>query len=131
MKDVVAEPKGNTFIVVWDCEGLEACVDITDKLVQCEDFERESIFERIKHPEVEPRNESLRSITKMIHVMQLRARYNPQRNYEIYKVNTTEGITESDLKNMFEETPQAAADLIRENGDKLYSDRRANERKIL
>lgn len=121
----------NTFIVSWDCEGLEACVDITHKLERCNDFERDSIFERIKNPEVEPHNTALNEITKMIHMMQLRARYNPQRNYEIYKINTTAGITASDLTRMFEDSPQSAADLIRDRGDKLYSDRRTTERKIL
>lgn len=105
-------------------------MDITDDLVRCNEFERESIFERIKNPEIEPRNESLNKITKMIHMMQLRARYNPQRNYEIYKINTTPGIDKDSLIQLFEDDPQAAADLIRDRGDKLYSDRRTTERKI-
>ena len=120
----------NTFILSWDCEGLEACVDITDDLMRCDDFERESIFERIKNPNVEPHNEALNKITKMIHMMQLRARYNPQRNYEIYKINTTPSIDKDSMIRMFEEDPQAAADLIRDRGDQLYSDRRHSPRKI-
>jgi hypothetical protein len=33
------------------------------------------------------------------------------------------GITDQDIRAMFEENPQAMADLIRERGHKIYSDR--------
>jgi chromosome segregation and condensation protein ScpB len=55
--------------------------------------------------------------------LELRARSNTQRHYEIYLVNATEGITADDIREMFERNPQTAADLIRERGHKYYSDR--------
>jgi arsenate reductase-like glutaredoxin family protein len=53
----------------------------------------------------------------------LRARYNSQRHYEIYTVNMDESISEQDIRDMFETSPQGMADLIRERGHKMYSDR--------
>ena len=113
----------NTFIVSWDMTGLEAVVDVTESLRMANDFERESIFMRIKDPHNEPKNKSLNDINQVAHMMMLRARANSQRHYEIYILKTTESITKEDLERMFEDSPQSIVDLIRERGDKLYSDR--------
>lgn len=62
----------------------------------------------------------------------LRARYNPQRHYEIYTVDVDETITAKDMIDMFEEDPQGMADLIRDRGNQLYSDRaQTNKVKIV
>jgi hypothetical protein len=53
----------------------------------------------------------------------LRARYNSQRHYEIYSVEATDGITAEDIREMFETSPQSAADTIRRLGHCLHSDR--------
>lgn len=53
----------------------------------------------------------------------MRARYNPQRHYEIYTVDVDPSITAEDMIDMFTESPQGMADLIRARGNKLYSDR--------
>jgi hypothetical protein len=55
--------------------------------------------------------------------LRLRAQFNPQRHYEIYIVEATDGITEADIRDMFEADPQMAADTIRELGTVFYSDR--------
>jgi len=55
--------------------------------------------------------------------LELRARYNPQRHYEIYIVETDESVTADSLRALFESCPQVAADLIRERGHCYYSDR--------
>jgi hypothetical protein len=54
---------------------------------------------------------------------QLRARFNSHRHYEIYIITATPGITEDDVRDMFEADPQTAADTIRRIGQKYYSDR--------
>ena len=113
----------NTYIISWDMTGLEAVVDVTETLRMANDFERESIFMRIRDPHNEPKNKSLNDINQVAHMMMLRARANSQRHYEIYILKTTEDITKADLERMFEDNPQAIADLIRERGDQLYSDR--------
>ena len=44
-------------------------------------------------------------------------------NFKIYFVIATAGITEADIRDMFEASPQTAADTIRELGTVFYSDR--------
>jgi len=120
------------FILSWDCYGLEACVDITDDVERGNDFERESLFERIKDPETEPHNEYVAKLNKMVHMMQLRARFNPQRNYEIYMIDATDGVSKEDIEQWFEDSPQAAADRCREIGTQLLSHRETNpERRVI
>jgi hypothetical protein len=61
----------------------------------------------------------------------LRARFNPQRNYEIYIVTATPEIDQKDIVEMFEADPQTAADTIRRLGTKFYSDRATQTRAIV
>jgi hypothetical protein len=61
----------------------------------------------------------------------LRARFNTQRNYEIYIVHATPEITQEDIVSMFEADPQTAADTIRRLGHKFYSDRATQSRAIV
>jgi hypothetical protein len=68
----------------------------------------------------EPVSES--AIPNYNHLL-LRARYNSQRHYEIYSVEATDGITAEDIREMFETSPQSAADTIRRLGHCLHSDR--------
>lgn len=65
-----------------------------------------------------------------LNAMVLRARFNQQRHYEIYTVDVDDSITDLDMIELFEDNPQGMADLIRERGYKLYSDRaeRSKER---
>lgn len=60
-----------------------------------------------------------RSLNSLI----LRAKFNPQRHYEIYAVTVNNDVTKQDLITMFKDTPQEMADLIRSRGQKIYSDR--------
>jgi hypothetical protein len=107
-------------------------VDITEDVGRGNDLERESLFERIKNPEEEPRNEHVMKLNKMIHMMQLRARFNPQRNYEIYMLNTTESVSKADIEQWFEASPQAAVDRIRDVGIQLLSHRDTQpEKKVI
>ena len=100
------------FVLSWDCYGLEACVDITEDVNRGNDFEKESLFDRIKNPDEEPHNTHVAKLNKMIHMMQLRARFNPQRNYEIYMINAIDGVSKEDIEQWFEASPQAAADRL-------------------
>jgi hypothetical protein len=54
-----------------------------------------------------------------------------QRAYEIYTVEATEGITADDIRDMFENSPQTAADTIRERGNCLHSDRAESNRVLI
>lgn len=122
--------KQNIFILSWDCNGLECCRDITELVGDANQFEKDSLFERIKNPDTEPVNQPLKEVSNFLHYLQMRARFNPQRNYEIYMVHTVKGITEQDLTEMFNTNPQASADMVRVQGTKLYSDRSTTKRVI-
>ena len=98
------------FVIMWDCNGLEYIGDITAD-------DQRMIVETLRGKQ-SPR----RALANPYH-LRLRAQFNPQRHYEIYFVTATDGITESDIRDMFEASPQTAADTIRERGTVFYSDR--------
>jgi hypothetical protein len=95
---------------MWDCNGLEYIGDITAD-------DQRMIVESLLG------KESPRRALANPHHLRLRAQFNPQRHYEIYIVEATDGITEADIRDMFEADPQTAADTIRELGTVFYSDR--------
>lgn len=121
--DPSEESVTNTFIISWDMTGLEAVVDITQDLVDGDQWEKEKIFDIIKDPDNVPINEYARKVGSIIHMMKMRARANTQRHYEIYYIHTEGSITKETLTRLFEDDPQASAELIRDRGEKLYSDR--------
>lgn len=98
------------FVIMWDCNGLEYIGDITAD-------DQRMIVESLRG-----NNSPCRALANPYH-LRLRAQFNPQRHYEIYIVEATDGITESDIRDMFEASPQTAADTIRELGTVFYSDR--------
>ena len=107
------------FAVMWDCRGLEAVVCMSD-------IEQKILWETLKTGQ-RPRDIQMPNLMHW----QLRAQFNPQRNYEIYIVTAQDGIGEDDIRDMFESSPQVAADTIRRIGHKFYSDRqKQNDIKI-
>ena len=66
-----------------------------------------------------------------IDLLILRARANPQRNYEIYTVQVEADVTLKDIRDMFKDTPQEIVDLVRARGHKLYSDRQYTEDRVI
>ena len=98
------------FVAMWDCHGLEYVGDVT-----AAEQDRTWSALQSKPPTV--------TIPNLLH-LELRARYNTQRHYEIYVFNATDGITAEDIREMFDADPQTAADTIRRIGHKFYSDRR-------
>jgi hypothetical protein len=95
---------------MWDCNGLEYVADITAD-------QQRVTWEKLQGKET-PRH----AYANPQHLM-LRAKFNPQRHYEIYTFNATEGIGEQDIRGMFENNPQMAADTIRRIGHCIHSDR--------
>ena len=106
------------FLLMWDCYGLEVCCDVTEA-------QQRNMWEKLKG---ELPSES--GIPSLGHLL-LRARYNPQRNYEIYTVEAVEGITADDIRQMFEENPQGAADTIRRLGSCFHSDRLDQDQRVI
>jgi len=100
------------FVVMWCSEGMECVVPVTD-------IDRDHTFNLLKTGGTR----GSASSQEIVNMLMLRARFNPQRYYEIYAVSATEGIEKEDIEQMFENDPQSAADTIREKGQKIYSDR--------
>jgi hypothetical protein len=97
------------FVAMWDCHGLEYLEDITD-------LHGKKVWAKLQGKSNDVR------IPNLLH-LELRARYNSQRHYEIYIFNAREGITKNDILEMFENNAQHAADVIRKVGHCHYSDR--------
>lgn len=100
----------NVFLLSWDCEGLEACINVSNA-------EKAIMWSTLKGEQPDYK------IGNIVSMMMLRARANPQRHYEIYTIHVDETISEKDLRQMFDDSPQTAVDLIRERGNKIFSDR--------
>jgi len=100
---------------MWDCHGLEAVAQVPDPA--------ETTFALLKG--VEP--------PKLPNIMhwRLRAQFNSQRHYEIYVFETVKGITAEDIREMFEASPQTAADTIRRIGTVFHSDRQTQKAAIV
>jgi len=109
----------HTYILSWDQLGLEACINVSD-------IEKRKMWAALKNEDTS-RDPDVGSI---VNALLLRARFNHQRHYEIYAIDTEESITEQQLKDMFDESPQSSADLIRARGRKLYSDRAGPDERI-
>ena len=56
-----------------------------------------------------------------LEAMMMRARFNGQRNPEIWFFNVDENLSEEDVRDMAETSPQFLADFIRANGKSVYS----------
>lgn len=98
------------FLFMWDMYGLEFCQDVTA-------VEKRNMMNALKGQRLErPVN---------LNAMLLRARFNNQRNYEIYTMTVEQGIKEPDVVAWFESNPQEAVDQIRSRGRKLHGDSRA------
>lgn len=91
------------FVLMWDNTGLEYIGDVTAA-------DQNKMWSAAV------------TIPNLMH-MKLRAQVNPQRHYEIYFCDAQDGITADDLRDMFESSPQMAADTIRKLGHCFYSDR--------
>lgn len=101
---------------MWDENGFEVLKD-------CTSWERDSLLNTLADKPLKPAPVNLQ-------VMTIRARFNPQRNYEIWSFNTTEDLEEDALWNLAEEAPQALADMIRERGKCLYRNQKNPEPRI-
>jgi hypothetical protein len=102
----------DTIALMWDCNGLEAAVNVTD-------IQKQKMWTTLK-------GEDTRRLPVEPNLMmwQLRAQANPQRFYEIYLVELEDGITVDDVCKAFEASPQAMADTIRKTGHPFYCNRR-------
>ena len=94
-------------LAMWCSEGLECVIDITEEEKKC-------MWAELNGKKYTP--------GFSLDTLKLRAQFNSQRHYEIYTFDSGEhGLTQ--VRRMFEATPPAMVDFVREHGTKIYSDR--------
>lgn len=112
----------NAFIFSWDINGVEAIVPIT----QYEHWDKQNLIRMLSEKPTE-RN----PLDNIVRNLILRAKFNTQRHYEIYAIDCDPSLDESFWKQQWNEHPQFTADLIREKGHKIYSDRQTKKPVII
>jgi hypothetical protein len=106
----------NTFLVMWDMYGLECLFNVTE-------WHKQTTWSILTDKEV--------TQGPNLNMMMLRARMNNQRCYEIYSFHADETLPEDWIRNAFKENPQGIVDLIRKQGDKIYSDRSETNKQVI
>jgi hypothetical protein len=107
--------KNNRWVVMWCSYGLEALAQLPDPA--------DTTFALLKGTEPpKPPN--------IMH-WRLRAQANEARHYEIWLFSTVRGITAQDIRDMFDASPDTAAQTIRRIGTVFYSDRRTEKAAIV
>jgi hypothetical protein len=104
----------NAFLFMWNKYGIESIVPIT----QYEEQAKQDMWKVLKEEPV-----AKNPIDDIIGKMTMRARFNPEQHYEVYAMDCEEGITKEDLYHFWDTCPQQAADLTREKGVCLFSNR--------
>lgn len=108
----------------WCNDGFEYLQDITD--LHPDSFEKGQIIDALKGNEIK-RNPLGHQLT----MMKLRARYNSQRQYEIYLFTTEDTVEFKDIKDWMAADPQGLVDWIRKNHyTKIHSDYRRKQIQI-
>ena len=104
------------FIAMWDNTGLECLINVDDHEAELEAYEKKKMWNVLKDLKLIELKPKL-PIQQMI----MRARFNSQRHYEIYGFTSYE--SEEWIKDTFKNNPQLIVNWIRENGQKIYSDK--------
>lgn len=104
----------NAFIFVWDEFGIESIIPIT----RYEKVDKLNTWARLNGEDIthNPLNSIIRNLL-------LRARFNNQRAYEIYAVDCDLEFDEAYWQDQWQTYPQECANVVREKGEKLYSNR--------
>ena len=112
----LSKKKLTRFVAMWDMNGLESLLNVTQIEKEHKQWEKENIFRLLKeeNPTVKPAHVPLE-------MMIMRAKFNSQRHYEIYTFDSE--LSEQDIRETFETSPQVMVDAIRGIGHKFYSDR--------
>ena len=111
-----SKKKTTRFVAMWDMNGLESLINVSKIEKEHEQWEKENIFRVLKED-----NPTLKPAHVPLNQMILRAKFNSQRHYEIYTFDSE--LSEQDIIETFENSPQVIADAIRNVGHKFYSDR--------
>ena len=99
----------NRFVIMWDMYGLEYVGSVDEPL-------KKKMWAELKgedHQGIHVPN---------LNHLTLRARFNTQRNYEIYLIDAQDEITADEITSMFDANPQIAANTIRRIGSRVYGE---------
>lgn len=105
----MSEGKTRKFICYFDCNGFESITDVTA-------WEKQCLLDSIA-------GSKLKEAPVSLYYLMMRARFNTQRNPEVWTFTSNWDIEEETLWGVAEENPQSLVDLIRENGNRIYGDR--------
>jgi hypothetical protein len=120
----MAKKKHNVFLLSWDMTGLETVLDLTTLEKLRHEEEKIRMMQILSDPEArDPGDQTGAALNRAVQGILLRARVNSQRHYEVYTIQTDASVSERDMWELFTSNPQHAAELIRERGNQLYSDR--------
>lgn len=99
------------FLAFWCCEGLESIIPI-------DQFEpsKADLAEAIKTGNNSAAQAKEMQLSHLLNALRMRARFNPERFYELYAFSTVDGIGEKEVNEWFDSSPQLAVDWIRKNG---------------
>jgi hypothetical protein len=106
--------------LVWDDNGLEVCEDLTGIEAECEQAEKEQIWEILKDPDTVHGNPGAQKLAHLYHATTMRARINGQRNYEIYLVTVDETVDQQDFRELFDTNTSYVKQLVRDRGVKVW-----------
>lgn len=109
----------NAYLFMWNCYGIEAIIPIT----QYEDQSKLDIWNILQE---KPTGKN--PLDDILVQMTMRARFNTERRYEIYAMDCDESITLEQLFEFWDNCPQGAADLTREKGVCLFSNRNKTQK---
>lgn len=123
--------KTRLFVLSWDQLGIEGVVDVTEMEERRLEEEKQKVWDILQDKEINDHKGRDNDIGSIVRMMTLRARFNPQRCYEIYSINTTYSVTADEIREMFENDPQASADLVRSRGNQLYSDKGLRQKVVI
>lgn len=115
MEDSEETGRVGYFAIMWDCQGLEIVQSIPDPAMQS--------WRALQNLPLQ--------LGPNLNHWKLRARFNPQRFYEIYIISAMPGIEKEDIEQMFENNPQSAADTIRRIGQRVYGERMSEDQIVI
>lgn len=97
------------YLVAWNTEGLQCLFNATE-------WQKKQLWAVLKEKDY-PNGPNLMNM--LIH-----ASRNPELCYEIYSFEADEGLTEGMIRDAFVTNPQGIVDLIRKQGDLMFSDKK-------
>lgn len=96
------------WIMSWDDNGLEAVINLTT-------MQEKYVFDTLAQGNVP------NPIPSIIDRLELRARYNQHRNYEIYTLKTEDDMDADRIRDYFDANPPAFKDLVRKSATRKIS----------